>query len=61
MSSFAPCLHEEAGTIIFAHATEAAKRAKKKISSHTVGTDVVDLVIHVDELCVGKYRWPSLV
>ena len=64
MSSFAPCLHEEADTIMFAHAT---KRANKKISSRTVGTDVVVLVIHVvqqlrvDELCVGKTHWPSLV
>ena len=32
---------------MFAHATESAKRAYKKISSHTVGTDVVVLVIHV--------------
>ena len=67
MSSFAPCLHEEADTIMFAHATEASKMANKKISSHTVGTDVVVLVIHVvqqlrvDELCAGKNRWPSLV
>ena len=67
MSSFAPCLHKEADTIMFAHATEAAKRANKKISSRTAGTDVVVLVIHVvqqlrvDELCVGKNRWPSLV
>ena len=67
MSSFASCLHEEADTIMFAHATEAAKRANKKICSRTVATDVVVLVIHVvqqlrvDELCVGKNRWPSLV
>ena len=67
MSSFASCLHEEADTIMFAHAAEAAKRANKKISSRTVGTDVEVLVIHevqqlrVDELCVGKNRWPSLV
>ena len=47
MSSFAPCLHEEADTIMFVHATEAAKRDNKKISSHTVGTDVVALVIPV--------------
>ena len=52
---------------MFAHATEATKRAIKKISSRTVGTDVAVLVIHVvqqlrvDELCVGKNRWPSLV
>ena len=32
---------------MFAHAMEAAKRATKKISSHTVGTDLVVLVIHV--------------
>ena len=67
MSSFASCLHEEAEIIMFAHAAEAAKRANKKISSRTVGTDVEVLVIHevqqlrVDELCVGKNRWPSLV
>ena len=67
-SSFAPWLHEEADTIMFAHATEAAKRADKKISSRTVGTDGVVLVIlvlvqqlRVDELCVGKNLWPSLV
>ena len=62
MSSFAPCLHEEADTIMFAHATEAAKRDNKKISSFTVATEVVGLVLHVvqqlrvDELCVGKNR-----
>ena len=67
MSSFAPCLYEEADTIMFAHAKEAAKRTNTKINSRTVGTDVVVLVIHVvqqlrvDELCVGKNRWPSLV
>ena len=47
MSSFAPCLHEDADTIMFAHSTEAAKRANMKISSHTFGTDVVVLVIQV--------------
>ena len=47
MPSFAPCLHEEADTRIFAHATEAAKRPNKKISSCAVDTDVVVLVIHV--------------
>ena len=47
MSSFAPCLHEEADTIMFAHATESAKKANKKISSRTFGTDVVVRVIHV--------------
>ena len=47
MSSFAPCLHEEADTRIFARATEAAKRPNKKISSCAVDTDVVVLVIHV--------------
>ena len=52
---------------MFAHATDAAKMAYKKISSGTVGTDVVVLVIHVvqqlrvDDLCVGENRWPSLV
>ena len=44
MSSLAPCLHEEADTIMFAHATEATKRPYKKISSCTVDTDVVVLV-----------------
>ena len=49
--------------MMFAHAMEAAKRANNKISSRTV----VGLVIHVvqqlrvDELCVRKNRWPSLV
>ena len=47
MHSFAPCLHEEADTRIFAHATEAAKRPYKKISSCAVDTDVVVLVIPV--------------
>ena len=47
MPSFAPCLHEEADTIMFAQSTETARRANKKIRSHTVGTDVVVLVIHV--------------
>ena len=52
---------------MLAHATEAAKRAKTKINSRTVGTGVVVLVMHVvqrlrvEELCVGKNRWPSLV
>ena len=66
------CLHlglvcMRRNTKIFAHATDAAKRAYKKISSGTVGTDVVVLVIHVvqqlrvDDLCVGENRWPSLV
>ena len=45
--SFAPCLHEEADTRIFARATEAAKRPSKKISSCAVNTDVVVLVIPV--------------
>ena len=47
MPSFAPCLHKEADTRIFARATEAAKRHSKKISSCAVDTDVVDLVIPV--------------
>ena len=47
MPSFAPCLHEEADTRLFAHATEAAKRPNKKVSSCTVDTDVVVLVIPV--------------
>ena len=41
MPSFAPCLHEEADTRIFARAKEAAKRPNKKISSCAVDTDVV--------------------
>ena len=58
MSSLAPCMHEEAGTIMFAHATEAAKRANKKISSRTVGTDVEVLVIHdVQQLRVDGLCW----
>ena len=44
MPLFAPCLHEEADTRIFARATEAAKKPNKKISSCTVDTDVVALV-----------------
>ena len=43
MPSFAPCLHEEADTRIFARATEAAKRLSKKICSCAVDTDVVVL------------------
>ena len=67
MPSFAPCLHEEADTWIFARATEAAKRLNKKISSYAVETDVVVLVIPVmqqlwvDELRVGKTRGLLLV
>ena len=47
MPSFAPCLHEEADTRIFARATEAAKRPNKKISSCAVSTAIVVLVINV--------------
>ena len=47
MPSFAPCLHEEADTRIFARAAEATKRPNKKISSCVVDTDVVVLVIPV--------------
>ena len=47
MPSFAPCLHEEADTRIFACATEAAKRPNEKISSCTVYTATVVLVINV--------------
>ena len=47
MPLFAPCLHEEADTRIFARATEAAKRPNKKISSCTVYTAIVILVITV--------------
>ena len=45
MPSFAPCLHEEADTRIFARATEAAERPYKKKSSCSFDTDVVVLVI----------------
>ena len=45
MPSFAPCLHEEADTRIFARATEAAKRPKKKIGSCAVDPDEVVLVV----------------
>ena len=61
--SRAPCLNEEAETRMFAHATEAAKMANKKISSRTVGTDVVVLAIpvvqqlRVDEL----WGWQNLL
>ena len=47
MPSFAPCLHEEADTRIFASVTEAAKRPYKKISSYAIDTNVVVLVIPV--------------
>ena len=47
MPSFAPCLHEEADTRIFACATEAAKRPNKKISSCAFDTGEVVLVIPV--------------
>ena len=65
--SFAPCLHEEADTRIFARATEAAKKPNKKIRSCAVDTDVVVLVKHevqqllVDVCRIGKNRWLSLV
>ena len=48
MPSFAPCLHEEADTRIFARATEAAKRPYKKISSCAADIDVVVRVIVVN-------------
>ena len=66
MPSFAPCLHGEADTRIFAGATEAAKRPNKKISSCAVNTDVVVLVIpvvqplSVDELR-GWQKSPAIV
>ena len=47
MPSFAPCLHEEADTIIFACASEEAKRPCKKISSCAFETDVVVRVMLV--------------
>ena len=49
MSAIAPCLHEEADTRMFPHATEEVKRANKKIGSHTVGTDLVVLVILMEQ------------
>ena len=45
MPSFAPCLHEEEDTRIFA--TNAAKRPSKQISSCAIDTDVVVLIIPV--------------
>ena len=50
MPSFAPCLHEEAESRIFARATEAAKRPYNKISSCAVDTDVV----------VWSYLWCNI-
>ena len=47
MPSFAPCLHEEADTRIFARATEATKGSKEKISRCAVDTDVVVVVVPV--------------
>ena len=44
MPSFAPCLHKEADTKIFARATEAAN---KEISSYAVYTAIVVMVIPV--------------
>ena len=54
MSSFAPCLHEEADTIMLDHATEAAKRAYTKINSRTVRTNVVVLVMQWCNSCEWK-------
>ena len=55
MSLLAPCLREEADIRMFAHIMEAAKRAKKKISSRTVGTDVgVRVVPVVEQMCVDE-------
>ena len=53
MPSFAPCLHEEADTRIFARATEAAKRPNKKISSCAVYTPIVVLV----KLLCNSCKW----
>ena len=69
MPSFAPCLHKEADAKIFAHATEAAKRQNKKISSCAVYTAIVVLVIPVtsvvQQLCVdelwGWQKSPAVV
>ena len=49
MPSFAPCFHEEAYARTFAHATEVAKRPYKTISGCAVDTDVVLLVIPVEQ------------
>ena len=71
MLSFAPCLHEEEDTRIFAHATEAAKRPNKKINSCAVDTDVVFLVIPVVQQLlvdvlrvlakIAGYRWCEII
>ena len=47
MTSFAPCMQEEADPRIFARAMEAGKRPNKKISGCAVDTDVAVLVIPV--------------
>ena len=57
MHSFAPCLHEEEDTRIFARATEAAKRPNKKINSCAVDTDVVFLVIPVVQQLLVDVLW----
>ena len=59
MHSFAPCLHEEEDTRIFAHATEAAKRPNKKIKSCAVDTVVVFLVIPVVQQLLVDVLWVS--
>ena len=58
MPSFAPCLHEEADTRIFARVTEAAKMPNKKISSWVVVTfpfgilgQVWYLIVSIPDLC----------
>ena len=63
VASLAPCSHEEADTIIFAHAMETAKRAYKKINSRNVDTDVGVLAIHVvQQLGVdGLWGWQKLL
>ena len=63
MPSFAPCLHEEADTSMFARATEAAKRPNKKISSCAAVVLVIPVVqqFWVDELRglqkITGYHW----
>ena len=71
MHSFAPCLHEEEDTRIFAHATEAAKMPNKKIKSCAVDTVVVFLVIPVVQQLlvyvlrvsanIAGYRWCEII
>ena len=47
MPLFAPCLHEEADTSIFARAVEVAKRHSKKISSWQCAVDTDEVVLFI--------------